>query len=145
MLSGLGTAAALVGLVMVAGGSLGKAGLVLGGLAVSALACLPAIKEANENLRLLKKHGKADGGQFSPLKVWLDITLIGVGKVMHAVMICTLIGIPLYNMLGQVEQNMNYLVQQVELRQELEELKRQEDGRLIQQTAREYTKESAGK
>ena len=140
VLSGLGLGAALVGLMMMSGGSMDKAGLVLGGLAVSVLPCLPAIRQANENLRVLKKHGESDGGQYSPVKVWLGITLVGLGKVIHAIMICTIIGIPLYNMLAQTQGNMDRLVRQVELRQRVEQLKKAEEKRetdhVIQETAR---------
>lgn len=125
VVSGLAALVAMVGLVMVAAGSADKVLMVLAGLAVSVAACLPEIQKANENARVAKNHGK-DASGFAPAAVWLNIMLIGVGKVVHAVMVCTLIGIPLYNMLAQVQQNMDALVEQIELRREIEELKRSE-------------------
>lgn len=123
MLSGLGAIVALIG------GMLGKFPWILGGLLATVVFTLPYLKKANDDMHMIKKYGGNLSSKFftySPVWVYGRIVLLGMGKWMHIVMICTLIGIPLYNMLKQVSVNIDKLNEQIALRNEYEAMKAKE-------------------
>lgn len=91
---------------------------------VSVLVCFGYIKQAAGMIAEMKKAGWGSGGMltFQPYWVWARIVLLGMGKWMHVVMCCTLVGIPLYNMMKTVTVNVEALQEQIELRQEYERI-----------------------
>lgn len=93
-------------------------------LAVSVLIPISYIMEAVKMVPVMKKAGWGSGGmlRFQPWWIWARIALLGMGKWVHIVMCCTLIGIPLYNMMKTVSVNMDALSEQIELRNEYERL-----------------------
>lgn len=103
---------------------MGKYLIATGALAVSVLVSGSYIMEAVKMVPVMKKAGWGSGGMlhFQPWWIWARIVLLGMGKWMHIVMYCTLIGIPLYNMLKTVSVNIDALNEQIELRNEYERL-----------------------
>lgn len=102
----------------------GSVKVALIALVLSVLVTLPYLKKAVEGIPRMKKAGWGSGGmlQFQPYWIWARIVLLGMGKWVHIVMCCTLIGIPLYGMLKTVNVNLEALSEQIELRQEYERL-----------------------
>ena len=82
------------------------------------------ILEAIKMVPVMKKAGWGSGGMlhFQPYWIWARIVLLGMGKWIHILMCCTLVGIPLYNMMKTVSVNMDALTEQIELRKEYERL-----------------------
>lgn len=93
-------------------------------LVVSILIPCSYIIKAIKMIPVMKKAGWESGGMlhFQPWWIWARIVLLGMGKWMHIVMCCTLIGIPLYNMMKNVSVNIDALNEQIELRNEYERL-----------------------
>lgn len=103
---------------------MGKYLIAVAALAVSVLIPVSYIMEAAKMIPIMKKSGWGSGGMlhFQPWWVWGRIVLLGMGKWTHIVMCCTLIGIPLYNMLKTVSVNVDALNEQIKLRNEYERL-----------------------
>lgn len=82
------------------------------------------ILEAIKMVPVMKKAGWGSSGMlhFQPYWIWARIVLLGMGKWIHILMCCTLVGIPLYNMMKTVSVNMDALTEQIELRKEYERL-----------------------
>lgn len=125
LISGFGAAAVLIGLVMTTAGS-PQAGLILGGLVVMVGAQLPALKQANEAMAEAKERGMKDYKSLGPVPVFIRLTLVGLGKVGHILLTCTLIGIPLYRMMVNMSNTVDAYCAQVDLREQLAALKAQE-------------------
>ena len=118
-------AAGMSVIVALFGAMFGNWVLAVAALVVSVLVTFPYLKESIEMLPRMKKEGWGSGGMlpFQPYWVWGRIVLWGMGKWVHVLFVCTLVGIPLYNMLKQVSINMDALQEQIELRQEYERLR----------------------
>jgi hypothetical protein len=103
---------------------MGKYLIAVVALVVSILIPISYITEAVKMVPVVKKAGWDSGSMlhFQPWWIWARIALLGMGKWMHIVMCCTLIGIPLYNMMKTVSVNMDALNEQIELRNEYERL-----------------------
>lgn len=125
LISGFGAAAVLIGLVMTAADS-PQAGMILIGLVVMVGAQLPALKQANEAMAEAKERGMKDYKSLGPVPVFIRLALVGLGKVGHILLTCTLIGIPLYRMMVNMSNTVDAYCAQVDLREQLAAMKAQE-------------------
>ena len=103
---------------------IGKKLIAAAALAVSILFPLSYLIEAFKMLPVMKKAGWGSGGMlhFQPWWIWARIALLGMGKWVHILMCCTLVGIPLYNIMKTVSVNIDALNEQIKLRNEYERL-----------------------
>ena len=132
LIGGLGGVVALVALLLM------KVPVVLAGVAVSVVAALPELKKANELAHLKQKNGIKPAMKDGPFWVWGRMTLIGIGKWVHAVMVCTLIGIPLYGMMSNSIKNIDDYLEEVRIREKLAALEHKEVESVIRKTEAEF-------
>lgn len=113
--------AAIVGLIAM---MLGSTGTAVAALVIAVLVTLPYLIKAGKDISLMKKANWSGGVmmKYQPWWVWGRIVLLGMGKWMHVLMCITIIGIPLYNMMKQVTIGMDTVMEQIQLRQEYEQL-----------------------
>lgn len=124
LIGGFGAAFALIGLVMTVGGG-SHAGMILGGLVVLIVCQLPALRQAANQVAEAKEAGmpESEYKKLGPVPVFVRLTLVGLGKVGHILLTCTIIGIPLYRSMVNMQNTVDAYCAQIDLREQLEVLK----------------------
>lgn len=119
-------AAGMAGIVAMVTAIMAKPMVAMIALAVSILVTIAYWKDALDMVPIMKEAGWSGYAmrKFQPYWIWARIVLLGIGKWVHIVMCCTLIGIPLYGMMQNVNVSLEMLTEQMELRQEYERLHR---------------------
>lgn len=138
LIGGFAASIALIGLVMTLNGG-DQSGMFIGGLAVALIVHIPHIRQAVSDVTKARNLGMPEYQikKLGPVPVLIRLLMVGIGKVMHLIMVLTIIGIPLYRMLQNGQAQVDAFCDQVDLRNELILLEEVEKAKQRQQIADE--------
>lgn len=119
-IGGVGTTVALVGLALLEKSGHASNAVIFGSI-VSVACQLSALKMAKIDVIKSKTlpMSSSERWKLSPLAVFMRTTVIGLGIVLHIILIFTIIGIPIYSGLKNSLANVDDMCEQVTLRNKL--------------------------